>query len=123
MRSCVEILRLDLTDISDIESQLPGYDACFYCVGVSSLGMSETAYRTVTHDMPLTTAQVLARISPGMTWIYVSGSGADPTERGKVMWARVKGAAENALARLPLRTYVFRPAFVQPLNGIGSRTT
>lgn len=117
-----EIVHSDLTDLSSIETELSGYDACFYCLGISSLGLTEAAYRKITYDMPLAAAQTLMRDNPGMTFIYVSGSGADSSEAGKTMWARVKGAAENALLRLPLKTCVFRPAFVQPLNGIGSKT-
>jgi uncharacterized protein YbjT (DUF2867 family) len=117
-----ELMHSDLADLASIETELSGYDACFYCLGISSIGMTETAYRRITYDMPLVAAQTLMRDNPGMTFIYVSGNGADPTEAGKTMWARVKGAAENALLRLPLKTFVFRPAFVQPLNGIGSKT-
>jgi uncharacterized protein YbjT (DUF2867 family) len=117
-----ELMHSDLTDLSSIETELSGYDACFYCLGISSIGMTETAYRRITYDMPLAAAQTLMRDNPGMTFIYVSGNGADPTESGKTMWARIKGAAENALLRLPLKTFVFRPAFVQPLNGIGSKS-
>jgi uncharacterized protein YbjT (DUF2867 family) len=117
-----EIVLGDLSDLSSIESDLAGYQACFYCLGISSLGITEPAYRKITYDMPMAAAQTLARLSPDLTFIYVSGSGADTSEDGSVMWARVKGAAENALSRLPLKTYVFRPAFVQPLNGVVSKT-
>jgi uncharacterized protein YbjT (DUF2867 family) len=117
-----EIMHSDLTDLSSIEAELSGYDACFYCLSISSLGMTEAAYRKIMYDMPLAAAQTLAQFNPYVTFIYVSGFGADPTEAGKTMWGRVKGAAENALQRLPLKTYVFRPAFVQPLNGIGSKS-
>lgn len=117
-----ELVHSDLADLSSIETQLSGYDACFYCLGISSVGMTEAAYRKITYDMPLAAAQTLMRDNPGMTFIYVSAAGADPTEKGRVMWARHKGAIENALFRLPLKAYSFRPAFVQPLNGIGSKT-
>jgi uncharacterized protein YbjT (DUF2867 family) len=117
-----EIVHGDLTDLSSIETELSGYDACFYCLGISSLGMPEAAYRRITYDMPLAAAKILLRGHPSVTFIYVSGAGADPTESGSVMWARVKGAAENAVQLLPFKGYVFRPAFVQPLNGIGSKT-
>ncbi|MDB5601143.1 MAG: epimerase [Xanthobacteraceae bacterium] len=118
-----EIVRADLMNVSDIEPELAGYDACFYCVGISSVGMKEADYRVITYDMPLAAGAVLARQNPDMTFVYVSASGADPTERGSTMWARVKGATENALRHLPFKAvYVFRPAFVQPLNGIASRT-
>jgi len=118
-----EIVRRDFSDFSDIEPELTGYDACFYCVGISSVGMKEADYRVVTYDMPLAAASVLSRLNPNMTFVHVSAVGADSTERSRTMWARVKGAAENAIQRLPFRAvYVFRPFFVQPLNGIGSRT-
>jgi uncharacterized protein YbjT (DUF2867 family) len=118
-----EIVRADLLNFADIEPELVGYQACFYCLGISSLGMTEAAYRVITYDMPLAAASVLARLNPEMTFVYVSGTGADVTESGRTMWARVKGAAENALRRIPFKAvYVFRPAFVQPLNGIGSKT-
>lgn len=118
-----EIVRRDLLDFSDIESDLVGYDACFYCVGISSVGMKEAGYRAVTYDMPLAAASVLSRLNPGMTFVYVSAAGADSTERSSTMWARVKGAAENALQRLPFKAvYILRPFFVQPLDGIVSRT-
>jgi uncharacterized protein YbjT (DUF2867 family) len=118
-----ELVHADFSDYSAVESELAGYDACCYCLGVSSAGMSEPDYTRVTYDFTLAAAEVLARQSPGMTFIYVSGAGTDSTEQGRSMWARVKGRTENALLRLPFRsTYLFRPAFVQPLGGIVSRT-
>ena len=117
-----ELMHGDLADLSSIETELSGYDACFYCLGISSVGMTEAAYRKITYDMPLAAAQTLARDNPGMSFIYVSAAGADSSESGRTMWARVKGAAENALFRMPLKAYAFRPFFVQPLNGIGSKT-
>jgi uncharacterized protein YbjT (DUF2867 family) len=118
-----EIVRADFLNFADIEHELAGYDACFYCVGISSVGMNEADYRVVTYDMPLAAASVLSRLNPGMTFVHVSAAGADATEKSSTMWARVKGAAENALQRLPFRAvYVFRPFFVQPMNDIASRT-
>ncbi len=118
-----ELVHTDFFDFSAIESQLSGFDACFFCLGVSSAGMPEERYRHLTYDLTLAVAQVLARLNPAMTFIYVSGLGTDSSERGRIMWARVKGATENALLRLPFRAaYMFRPGFIQPLHGITSKT-
>jgi uncharacterized protein YbjT (DUF2867 family) len=118
-----ERLRTDLANYSDLEGELAGFDACFFCLGVSSAGMSEEAYRHVTYDITLAAAQTLARLNPQMTFIYVSGQGTDSSERGRVMWARVKGATENALLQLPFKSaYMFRPGVIQPLHGIESKT-
>jgi uncharacterized protein YbjT (DUF2867 family) len=118
-----EIELKDLTDYSGIEGDLAGYDACFFCLGVSSTGMSEEEYRRVTYDIALAAGRALVKQNPGMTFIFVSGAGTDSTERGRSMWARVKGAAENALLKLPFKAaYMFRPGYIQPLHGITSRT-
>jgi len=115
--------KLEEVDIRDFDSlDLTAYDACFFCLGVSSAGMSEDEYRRVTYDMTLDVAKKIA--TPRMTFIYVSGAGTDSTERGRTMWARVKGATENALLRLPFKAaYMFRPGVIQPLHGVKSRTT
>lgn len=122
----------DLTNYSGVEFELIGYDACFFCLGVSSAGMGEEAYRRVTYDITLAAAETLVRLNPaqagpqgekGITFIYVSGSGTDSSEKGRVMWARIKGATENALLRLPFHgCYLFRPGVIQPLHGIRSKT-
>jgi uncharacterized protein YbjT (DUF2867 family) len=118
-----EIVLRDFTDFSTVEGELVGYDACFFCLGVTSAGLSEDAYRRVTYDIAMAAARTLARLDPGMTFIFVSGAGADSTGQGRVMWARVKGQTENAVLELPFKAvYVFRPAFIQPLHGITSRT-
>ncbi|MBI5517536.1 MAG: NAD-dependent epimerase/dehydratase family protein [Deltaproteobacteria bacterium] len=118
-----ELVHADLSDLSAIEGELSGYDACFYCLGVSSTGMSEADYTRVTHDFTLAAARLLARLDPGMTFIYVSGAGTDASERGLSMWARVKGKTENAVRKLPFKaTYMFRPGIIQPMHGIVSRT-
>jgi uncharacterized protein YbjT (DUF2867 family) len=118
-----EIVHDNFVDFSSIESELSGYDACFFCLGVTSAGMSEEAYRRITYDFTLAAARGLARASPAMTFIYVSGTGTDSTERGRVMWARVKGATENALHTLGFRAvYSFRPGYIQPMHGIRSKT-
>jgi uncharacterized protein YbjT (DUF2867 family) len=118
-----ELIRADLFDLGPIESELQGHDACFFCLGVSSAGLSEAAYRRVTFDLTLGVARALARLNPSMTFVYVSGAGTDSSERGRVMWARVKGATENALLALPFKAaYMFRPGLIQPLHGIRSKT-
>lgn len=118
-----EIVRDDLFDYSDLESELTGYDACFFCLGVSAAGLSEKAYHRITFDLTLAAGEVLSRLNPDSTFIYVSGSGTDSTEKGRMMWARVKGQTENRLLELPFKAaYMFRPGFIQPLHGIRSRT-
>jgi uncharacterized protein YbjT (DUF2867 family) len=117
-----EIVHADLTNYAAIEADLAGHDACFFCLGVSAAGMSEQDYTRITYDVTLAAAQVLARLSPGMTFIYVSGEGTDSTERGRAMWARVKGRTENALLKLPLKAVMFRPGLIRPMHGIKSKT-
>jgi uncharacterized protein YbjT (DUF2867 family) len=118
-----EILHDDFLDYSAIESQLAGYDACFFCLGVSSVGMSEERYRHLTYDITLAAAAALARQNPQMVFVYVTGQGTDSSEKGRLMWARVKGKTENDLLKLPFRAaYMFRPAAIQPLHGIRSKT-
>lgn len=118
-----ELIHKDFMDFSAIEGQLAGYDACFFCLGVSSVGMAEPEYRRITHDFTLAAAQALVRRNPTMTFIYVSGAGTDSTGRGRSMWARVKGQTENALLRLPFKAaYMFRPGYIHPLHGITSKT-
>ncbi len=118
-----EIVRPDLFDLSAIEGELSGYGACFFCLGVSSAGMGEAEYRHLTYDLTLSVARSLAKASPGMTFLYVSGAGTDSTESGRMMWARVKGATENALLRMPFKAaYMFRPGYIQPVHGAQTRT-
>lgn len=118
-----QIVLADLLQLQTIEAQLSGYDACFYCLGVSSSGMDEAAYGRLTYDLTLTAASLLARLNPQMVFTYVSGAGTDSTETGPVMWARIKGKTENALQRLPFSgVYLFRPGVIQPLHGIRSKT-
>jgi uncharacterized protein YbjT (DUF2867 family) len=118
-----EIVHKDFRDFRPIENDLIGLDACLYCLGVASTGMTEDAYSRVTYEFTIAAAQTLLRVNPGMTFVFVSGTGADSTERGKFMWARVKGKAENALLVMPFRAvYVFRPAMIQPLAGTESKT-
>ena len=117
-----EILRSDFFDYSDIESDLTGLDACFFCLGVSAAGKSESDYAHLTYDLTIATAETLARLNPGMTFCYVSGQGTDSTERGRFMWARVKGRTENRLLGMPFKAYTFRPGFIQPMKGVRSKT-
>lgn len=118
-----EIVHQDFFDFSAIEKDITGYDACFFCLGVSSIGMDEERYRRLTYDITLAAARALARLNPGMTFAYVTGAGADSTEQGRVMWARVKGKTENDLLKLPFKAaYMFRPGAIQPLHGVRSKT-
>jgi hypothetical protein len=118
-----EIVHDNFLDYSAIESELTGYDACFFCLGVSSIGMDEERYRHLTYDITLAAATTLARLNPGMVFIYVTGRSTDSTEQGPMMWARVKGKTENDLLKLPFKAaYMFRPAGIQPLHGIKSKT-
>jgi len=119
-----EVVHGDFLDFTSIAPELTGVDTCLFTLGVTSAGMSEQEYRRVTYDITMAAATMLLRLNPQLTFVFVSGAGTDSTERGRVMWARVKGAAENALLRMPFKgAYMFRPAAIQPLHGIRSRTT
>lgn len=116
-----EIVHRDIADLTSIRDQLAGYDACFFCLGVSSVGMNEADYRRITYDYAVGAARTLAELNPGMTFCFISGSGTNSASRQ--MWARVKGETENALLRMPFKAaYMFRPGFIQPLHGIRSKT-
>jgi uncharacterized protein YbjT (DUF2867 family) len=118
-----QIVVEDLFDYTPIEAQLRDIDACFFCLGTSSAGTNEADYTRVTHDLTLAAARVLARLNPRLTFVYVSGAGADSSAQGKTMWARVRGRTENALFALPIaHVCVFRPGIIQPLNGARSKT-
>jgi uncharacterized protein YbjT (DUF2867 family) len=112
-----EIIHADFFDLTAIASELVGYDACFFCLGVSSVGMSKEEYKRITYDLTLNFGQVLARLNPEMTFCYVTGMGTDSSEKGRVAWARVKGATENALMRLFKKSFMFRPAFMKAIAG------
>jgi hypothetical protein len=112
-----EVICSDFFNLAPIEQDLAGYNACFFCLGVSSVGMSPEAYKHVTYDLTLNLAQLLAKLSPEMTFCYVTGAGADSSEQGRSAWARVKGATENALMRLFKRAYMFRPGFMKATKG------
>jgi uncharacterized protein YbjT (DUF2867 family) len=118
-----ELLHNNLLDFSAIEDQLSGFDACFFCLGVSSAGLTEDQYQRITYGFTIAAAKALARLNPNMTFIYVSGMGTDSSEHGRSMWARVKGKTENELLRLPFRAaYMFRPGVIVPLHGVKSKT-
>lgn len=112
----------DLAAISAQAPELEGFDACFFCIGVSAAGMSEAAYREVTRDLTIRIAEALLGRNPRLTLCYVSGQGTDSSERGRIMWARVKGETENRLLEMAPSAYMFRPGYIQPLKGVRSRT-
>jgi len=112
-----EIIHADFFNLAPIEAQLAGYDACFFCLGVSSVGMDADAYKRVTQDLTLGFAQVLAKANPELTFCYVTGKSTDSTEKGRIGWARVKGATENALLRLFPNAYMFRPGGMKAVPG------
>jgi uncharacterized protein YbjT (DUF2867 family) len=113
-----DLVPKDLLDLSPIKGDLAGVDACFFCLGVSSAGMSEADYRRITYDVTMAAARVLAADNPDLTFVYVSGAGTG----GKAMWARVKGQTEDALLELFPKAYMFRPGFIQPRYGATSKT-
>jgi uncharacterized protein YbjT (DUF2867 family) len=118
-----ELIVPNLADLSAFESQLSGFGACFFSLGASAAGLNEDQYRKINYDLPLATAAFLAELNPQMTFIYVSGRGTDSSEKGPIMWARVKGATENALLRLPFKSaFMFRIGVVLPMHGIKSKT-
>jgi uncharacterized protein YbjT (DUF2867 family) len=113
-----QVLVPDFRKLDDVETKLSGYDACFYCAGVSSVGMSEADYTLISYETPVTFATTLARLNPNMVFTYVTGARTDSTEKGSTMWARVKGRAENALMKLPFKgVYNFRPGLMTPKKG------
>lgn len=118
-----EILHKDFADFSSIQGKLSGYDACYYCMGVSAAGMNEEKYTRMTYDYTMSLANTLLGLNKDMTFIYVSGVGTDSTEKGRQMWARVKGKTENDLLNLGFKkAFMFRPGAIVPLRGIKSRT-
>jgi hypothetical protein len=114
-----EIIHADFHNFSSIESQLSNYNACFFCLGVSSVGMKEPEYTKKTYDLTMHVAATLVRLNPGLTFCYISGAGTDSSEKGKSMWARVKGKTENDLMKLPFKkAYMFRPGIIEPTKGL-----
>ncbi len=117
-----DVVHSDLFNYQPIEASLTEFDACFFCLGVTSSGKAEADYARVTYGITMAAAETLCCQNPRMTFIYVSGAGTDSSERGRIMWARVKGKTENALLRLPFAAYMFRPGIIEPLDGIKSKT-
>jgi uncharacterized protein YbjT (DUF2867 family) len=118
-----DLLLKDPMDYSGIGNAFAGTDACFWCLGITSLGMDEAAYSRVTVDFTVAGANALASANPTMAFCFVSGASSDSTEKGKVMWARVKGRAENAVFKTFPKSWAFRPGYIQPMKGIKSKTT
>jgi hypothetical protein len=119
-----EIIHIDFFDLLPIESRLSGYNACFFCAGVSSVGMKEPEYTRITYELTMNFAQTLSKLNPDMTFCYVSGAGTDSSEKGRIMWARVKGKTENDLMKLHFKNvYAFRPAFMKPTKGLKNAPT
>jgi hypothetical protein len=109
-----EIIHNDFFDFSSLTDQLKGYNACYFCLGVTSMGKKEPEYFKYTYTLTMGFARILSKLNPDMTFCYISGTGTDSSEKGKVMWARVKGKTENDLMKLPFRqVYNFRPAFIR----------
>lgn len=118
-----ELVRADLFNYAGADEDLRGYDACFFCLGVTSAGKKEPEYSHITHDLTLAAAEALAPLNPQMTFTYISGVGTDSTEKGSIMWARVKGRTENALLRLPFKAaYMFRPGVIEAKHGERTKT-
>lgn len=118
-----ELVHAEMWHYESVEEELANFDACFFCVGVTSSGVSEKNYVHLTYDMTLAAAEALSRHNPRMVFVYVSGAGADSSEKSRIMWERVRGRTENALLKLPFRgVYIFRPGMIQPLDGIRSKT-
>jgi nucleoside-diphosphate-sugar epimerase len=114
-----EIIHKDFFNLSEIEEQLKGYNACYFCAGVSSIGKKEDEYKRITYDLTMNFANTLVKLNPDIIFCYVSGVGTDSTEKGKSMWARVKGKTENDLLKLPFKdAYIFRPGYIQPTKGL-----
>jgi uncharacterized protein YbjT (DUF2867 family) len=118
-----ELIHKDFTTFSEVQGQLEGFDACFFCMGISAAGLKEEQYRRITYDYTLALAKSLYEVNPKMTFNYVSGEGTDSSERGRMMWARVKGKTENDLLKLGFKqAFIFRPGAIVPLRGIKSKT-
>ena len=114
-----EVVHEDFFDLAAVEDQLSGYNACFFCLGVSSVGMKEPEYTRLTHTLTLNVASTLVKLNPEMTFCYISGAGTDSSEKGRPMWARVKGTTENDLFALPFKkVFAFRPGFIRPIKGL-----
>jgi uncharacterized protein YbjT (DUF2867 family) len=119
-----ELVHAEMWDYANVEAEMTGFDACFFCIGVTSSGMAEKQYTHMTYDLTMAAASTLARLNPQMVFVYVSGAGADSSETSRTMWERVRGKTENALLKLPFRSvFIFRPGMIQPMFGVKSKTT
>ena len=122
-KKLIEIIHKDFYDLTPVKEQLIGFNTCFFCLGVSAAGLSEKEYDKITYELTVNFAQTVLELNPAITFCYISGAGTDSTEKGGMMWARVKGKTENALLAMPFkRAYMFRPGFIQPMKGVRSRT-
>jgi uncharacterized protein YbjT (DUF2867 family) len=117
-----ELLRSDLFDFTHGAEELSDLDACFFCLGVSAAGMSEADYHRISYDLTVATAKTLLELNPALTFCHVTGQGTDSTEKGRMMWARVKGKVENQLLRMSSNAYMFRPGYIQPMRGVRHRS-
>jgi len=114
-----EIIHKDFMDLTEIENQLVGYNSCYFCAGISSIGKNEEEFRKITYDLTLNFAKTLVKSNSQMVFTYVSGTGTDSSEKGKIMWARIKGKTENDLLKLPFKdAFMFRPGYIQPIKGL-----
>jgi len=117
-----EIIHADMSDLTPLKEKFSSINSCFFCLGMSAMGLSEAKYMKLTYELTINAAQILVDINKDITFIYVSGSGTDSTEKGRIMWARVKGKTENALMNLPFKAaYMFRPGYIQPVKGVKTR--
>jgi len=118
-----EIIHTNIFELAAVTKELSGYNACLFCLGISSAGMKEEEYYTTTYELTIHVATVLLNLNKDMTFCYISGAGTDSTEKGSIMWARVKGKTENDLLKMPFKgVYMFRPGFIQPMHGEKSKT-
>jgi len=118
-----EIIHKNIFDLSEIESEMCGYNTCFFCLGATATTLSEKQYHKITFDLTIYVAQILLKINNDFSFCYISGAGTDRSEKGRIMWTRVKGKTENALLAMPFKNaYMFRPGYIQPMNGIKSKT-
>ncbi len=122
-RKLREVIHSDFYNFSAVQEEMKGIDACFFCLGVSVAGLSEAEYRRITYDLTVRFAREFLAASPNSVFCYISGAGTASTAKGRTMWARVKGETENALQAMPFRSsYMFRPAYIQPMKGVRSKT-
>lgn len=117
----IEVIHKNFEDYTKIKDQFEGFDACFFCLGISSIGMTEDKYSKITYDFTAKAAESIKEVSPNLTFCYISGTGTDETEKGRIMWARVKGKTENKILSLFNSAYMFRAGYIQPMKGVKSK--